>query len=158
LFRLLVGEHNAFGEFLKRFVATPLVVLGAVCLVLLLLARWLKALAGEASLALQRTSEAHFLSLLELGKLRHEQTDARFLARRVLGSEQRAPSLQSAMRAARDGHLAPGATRAERLDLDSMTLLYLHYLDGGILHASDTKTTEQLLANLALQDVRYQIG
>ena len=35
-----------------------------------------------------------------------------------------------------------------------MSLLYLHFLDGAILHENDIKTTEQLLANLSLENIR----
>ena len=75
LVRLLVGEQNTVGQFLERFVATPLIVLGAVCLAFLSLGRWLKRLAGEASETLERTSEAHFIGLLELIKQREEDVD-----------------------------------------------------------------------------------
>ena len=128
-----------------------------VCLTFLLLGRWLKALAGEAAASLVGTSEAHFLSLLELGELRHEETDATFLARRVCADPGTAVPLQAVIRKVRDGRMPASAGAREPLDLATIALLYLHYLDGGILHESDTKTTEQLLANLALQDVRSQL-
>ena len=48
--------------------ATPLLVLGGVCLAILWLGRWLKRIAGEAAESLKRTSEAHFIGLLELQK------------------------------------------------------------------------------------------
>jgi len=158
LVRLVIGEGSVVSELLKRFVATPLVVLGAVCFAILVLARWLKALAGEAAASLVRTSEAHYLSLLELGKLRHEALDVVFLARRVSGEDEDGPLLSSAVRAVREGRVVLVDSARSRTDLHAIALLYLHYLDGGILHESDTKTTEQLLANLALQDVRAQLG
>ncbi len=158
LVRLLVGSESGVGEFLKRFVATPLVVLGGACLALLVLGRWLKALAGEASGLLQRTSEAQFLSLLELGKLRHERLDLAFLAQRALGGPAAAADLAVCVRAARDGHLRPSERAQARDDAARVALLYLHYLDGGILHASDVKTTEQLLANLSLHNIRRLLG
>lgn len=162
LVRALLGEDSAFGEFLKRFVATPLVVLGAVCLVLLLLGRWLRALAGEATESLKRTSEAHFLNLLDLVKLRHEGADLEFLSARVFGdapagTEPRA-WLQRAVREVRDGVLDPrlDAPPEWRAEAHRVAMLYLHFLDGGVLHESDIKTTEQLLANLSLENVRRE--
>ena len=68
-------ERIDFRAGVLEIIGTTLVVLGGACLALLVLGRWLKALAGEASGLLQRTSEAQFLSLLELGKLRHERLD-----------------------------------------------------------------------------------
>src|SRR5262249_48121367 len=99
----------------------------------------------------------HFLSLLELSKLRFEEADLAFLARRVLGSEARAGELLAAVRVARDG-MDCGTRGAVGLDLTGLALLYLHYLDGGVLHESDTKTTHLLLANLALQQIRHRLG
>ena len=42
-----------------------------------------------------------------------------------------------------------------REDLNRVALLYLHFLDGALLHESDIKSTEQLLANLSLENIRY---
>jgi hypothetical protein len=161
LVRLLVGAQSALGGFLSRFVATPLVVLGGVCLLFLLLGRWLKALAGEAADAFKLTSEAHFIGLVQLVKRRHQDEDLQFLAERVFGGTM--PDWEAS------GHLAAQihASRTGRLDnlpelhgpgvaeeLYRVALLYLHFLDGATLHESDLKTTEQLLANLSLQNIR----
>ena len=43
---------------------------------------------------------------------------------------------------------------AIREDLSRVAYLYMHFLDGAILHESDIKTTEQLLANLSLENIR----
>ncbi len=161
LVRLVVGADSAVGSFLSRFVATPLVVLGVVCLAFLALGRWLKALAGEASDAFKLTSEAQFIALVEMVKRRHQDEDLAFLGRRVFGCVlpdwEAAGHLAAQIRAARTGRVdnlpvvpGPGLDG----ELYRVALLYLHFLDGATLHETDLKTTEQLLANLSLQNIR----
>lgn len=158
--RGIVGEHSAVGEFLQRFVATPLLVLGGVCLVLLLIGRWMKRLAGEAAESLKRTSEAHFISLLELLKSRQQAGDVAFLARRLFATEidvERAERmLATQVERTRQGTTTVGEDAPDELrgDVIRAALLYLHFLDGAILHESDVKTTQQLLANLSLENIR----
>jgi hypothetical protein len=162
LVRLLLGEHSPVGEFLKRFVATPLLVLGGVCLVVLWLGRWLKRVAGEAAETLQRTSEAHFISLLQMQKTRDEEADIAFLARRVFRQEPKPEHAQWAvcrqLAAIRRGAPWDGTGLSEPLheDVNRVALLYLHFVDGAILHQTDVKTTEQLLANLSLENIRSE--
>lgn len=137
-----------------------LYLLGAVCLVLLLLGHWLKRLAGQASEAYRLTSEAHFLSQLEHEKTRHEADDLAFLAARVFGGDAAvaAPLLAAQVRSARAGApvAAAGAPEWLRHEANRAALLYLHYLDGAPLHASDVQTTEQLLANQSLENLREE--
>ncbi len=160
LVRGLVGAQSGIGLFLSKFVATPLVVLGSVCLVLLLLGRWLKSLAGEAAEAFKLTSEAHFIGLTELVKRRHQDDDLQFLAGRVFRHEldawEGAAALQAHVRAARTGRIEGVFGTDERLgqEVYRVALLYLHFLDGAPLHENDVKTTEQLLANLSLENIR----
>ncbi len=160
--RLVVGEDTMAGRFLERFVATPLIVLGAICLVLLTLGRWLKRLAGEASETLTRTAEAHFIGLLDLLKRRDEDVDVAFLARRVfrweMPSEEAQWALASQVMAIRRGRLGPVSALPANVRQDAyrVALLYVHYLDGGILHQSDVSTAQQLLANLSLQNIRNE--
>ena len=159
LFDQLIGVKS---DWLSRIVATPLIVLGSVCLVFLSLGRWLKGLAGEAAEAYRLTSEAHFISQLERQKQHHESIDLQFLAVRVFGdgpAARQAQSLLSAqLRSARTG--VPVADRnvpeTLRFDCNRLGLLYLHFLDGAPLHISDVKTTEQLLANQSLENLRTQ--
>ncbi len=47
-----------------------------------------------------------------------------------------------------------GVSEAVRHEANRVVLLYLHFLDGAPLHASDVKTTEQLLANHSLENLR----
>lgn len=158
LVRLLVGEGGKVGAFVERFLATPLLLLGGACLVVLSLGRWLKRLAGEASETLERTAEAHFLGLLELVKQREEPNDLEFLARRVFRLEmdpsQARQALAAELEALRTGHASRPRSTRQRDEVNRVALLYLHFLDGAILHRNDVKTTEQLLANLSLENIR----
>ncbi len=157
---LLLGENHFLGRFLKNFVATPLLVLGGVCLVLLTLGRWLRRIAGEASDSLHRTSEAHFQSLVELRKLRHEEQDLQFLVRRVFPVELPVAQAAAALRrriARQRGRTAPPSESEPpslQSQLDRLALLYLHGLDGALLHQGDITTSQQLLANLSLENIR----
>jgi len=160
LFRILLREERVMGQFLKRLVATPLVVIGGLCLMILVLGRWLKRLAGEASEQLRRTSEAHFINLLELLKTRTRGGDMAFLAKRIFRWEmdhwEAALALNRQVQEATSGSAAEGPEPGPPIqeDINRVALLYLHFLDGAILHESDIKTTEQLLANLSLENIR----
>jgi hypothetical protein len=160
VFRMLLGEESAVGDFLKKFVATPLVIIGGLCLVVLALGRWLKRLAGEASEHLKRTSEAHFINLLELLKTRTRESDMAFLAKRIFRWEmdhwEAALALNRQVHEATSGVVAEGPEPGPPIqeDINRVALMYLHFLDGAILHESDIKTTEQLLANLSLENIR----
>ncbi|MCA8955944.1 MAG: ion transporter, partial [Planctomycetes bacterium] len=163
--RMFTAQGSFLNETLKKFVATPLVVLGSVCLVILLVGRWLKRIAGEAAESLKRTSEAHFINLLELEKARTKDQDLVFLARRVFRFEmddwEAALALAQQVHSASAGSLHPLEVKAVAEppvaileDLSRVAYLYLHFLDGAILHESDIKTSEQLLANLSLENIR----
>ena len=58
----------------------------------------LKSIAGEAADAYRLTSEAHFLSQLELRQHRYESVDLPFLAARVFGSEEVASAVLPVLR------------------------------------------------------------
>jgi hypothetical protein len=156
---LVIG--SLFSLFGSHF-STPLFLLGGICLVLLLLGHWLKRLAGQASEAYRLTSEAHFLSQLERIKPRYEDEDLAFLAARVFGDGECAVMARRMLKAqvasARTGVPIADAAVPEwvRLEANRAALLYLHFLDGAPLHAGDVKTTEQLLANQSLENLRTQ--
>lgn len=160
LVRTLVGADSGAGLFLKRFVAAPLVVLGSVCAVFLSLGWWLKKVAGEASEAFKLTSEASFIAMLESVKTRREPADAEFLARRVfrddLAQDLAAAGILDTVRVIRNGRdrPAPAVPRLLRDIVQQTGLLQLHYLDGSPMHPSDVKTSEQMLANPSLENVR----
>ena len=152
-------DQTGVGRFLNRFVGTPLLVLGGVCLVILVLGRWLKRLAGEASERLLRASEARFANLLELLRRRKEREDLAELVHRVsLDDPSEEENLTRRIRAALDelrrGGGLPGeepvSTRARKL-----ALLLLDFQDGALLHKTDTKTVEQFLSHPDLWSLRY---
>lgn len=153
LFDLLI-HSEAISRFLQRIVATPLIVLGSVCLVFLTLGRWLKRLAGEAAESYRLTSEAHFLPQLERSKLRFATEDLAFLAQRVFGADSAAARerLQAQFADSRTG--VPLGDDALARDCNQVLLLYHHYLDGAPLHETDGKTTEQFLAHRAIENLR----
>lgn len=157
----LVGETclKPVAKVLERIVGWPLVILGSVCLVFLTLGWWLKRIAGEAADSFRLTSEAHFAGLLDLVKRRHEPGDLQFLAGRVFGRElsvgTAATLLQRQVQCLRRGDGdGPDCPPLLRQELMRVALLYLHFLDGAVLHEDDQKTTEQLLANLSLENLR----
>ncbi len=151
---------RTLSNILGNIVALPLIVLGSFGIVVLSLGRWLKAIAGEASENYRLTSEASFLSQLERVKPRYEAVDLPFLVRRVFGDEAIVASAVDLVRAqvatVRTGKPAhvPVADPGVVLDAGRMGLLYLHYLDGAPLHISDVQTTEQLLANPSIENLR----
>ena len=154
---LLIGGILALLE--KERFSEPVLILGAICLGLFSLGLWLKRVAGEASETYRLTSEAHFLSQIELVKRRYEAVDLAFLARRVFGDG--SPPLV-ALRAQLAGTRAGVPSRQDGLDeglcleANRVALLYLHFLDGAPLHVSDVKTTEQLLANQSIDNLRTE--
>ncbi len=152
-------DQTGVGKFLNRFVGTPLLVLGGVCLVILVLGRWLKRLAGEASERLLRASESRFANLLELLRRRKEREDLAELVHRVCAGgkaeeEELARQVRAALDELRRGGGLPGeepvSTRARKL-----ALLLLDFQDGALLHKTDTKTVEQFLSHPDLWSLRY---
>lgn len=158
--RLIHG--SAIGNFIEKVVGLPLVVLGSICLVFLILGHWLKRLAGQASDTYRLTSEAHFISQLERVQARYEEEDLDFLTQRVFGdATNRAHGrelLAQQLRSARTGVPIAAAHVPGHVSLECnhTALLYLHFLDGAPLHISDVKTTEQLLANQSLENLRRE--
>ena len=153
---LLPFEGLGVGRFLDRFIATPLLIVGTICLALLLLARWMKKLAGEAGDRLLRSSEARFLNLGELVRRRYEKEDLEDLARRVTagfegGAEALAARVAEALTRLRGGRAVsvPPDPEASRF-----ALLLLDAQDAAALHATDTKGSEQFLGSLDLVALR----
>lgn len=158
--RLLRGTD--VGEFLNKIVGLPLILLGSVCMVFLLLGHWMKRLAGQASDNYRLTSEAHFISQLERVQSRYEQRDLEFLTQRVfhdpINRVHAQHLLEQQLVSARTGVPVETTVAPNHVCLDSnrIALLYLHFLDGAPLHISDVKTTEQLLANQSLENLRAE--
>lgn len=145
---------------LDNLVGLPFVLLGSFCLIFLVLGHWLKRLAGQASDTYRLTSEAHFISQLERVQSRYEQEDIDFLTMRVFADptnrRHAREMLSEQLRSARTGvPLSSGGVPDHvAFECNHTALLYLHFLDGAPLHISDVKTTEQLLANQSLENLR----
>lgn len=160
LFGGLFSLPRLLGVQMGATVSNSLLVLGGICFGLLLLGHWLKRLAGQAAETYRLTSEAHFISTLERVKRRYEADDLAFLAARVFDGDEHAAHcvrlLRAHLQSVRTGvPVADGdAPESVRLAANRTALLYLHYLDGAPLHGSDVQTTEQLLANTSLANLR----
>jgi hypothetical protein len=173
LFNKVLGILMGLGAVVQRFVTTPLLVIGSVCLVILLTARWLKKIAGEASESLQRIADAQFLELVKLRKAGSADQDLLLLARRVFLPERAVrkggvfpmeeahlvQTLEELVRV-RQGrgprHGPDVMDEGLRRDLEHAALLYLHYLDGPTFHRGDVKISVQLLSNLNLERIRSE--
>ncbi|MFK7741550.1 MAG: hypothetical protein AB8H80_14625 [Planctomycetota bacterium] len=147
---------------LQKYVGWPLVLLGGFCIVGLAIGHWMKRLAGQAAEAYRLTSEAHFISQLERVQSRYEQEDLDFLVQRVFNdprNQRHARAiLAEQLNSARTGVpiAADDVPNHVCLESNRTALLYLHFLDGAPLHISDVKTTEQLLANQSLENLRQE--
>ncbi len=156
---------------LRRTLGIPIVVLGSICSVFYALGLWFKQLAGEATDSCQKTAEAQFINLLKTVKLQRRRVDLAVLGERVLGPERRARGRDGSSEALALDELATLAVEGrvhghgdwaaddprEWQDRELLLLLYRDFLDGAILHRSDTKTTEQLLGNLTLEGIRREV-
>jgi Ion transport protein len=140
-------------DWLERTLGTAFLVLGSACLIILMLGRWFRRVAGEATDFFNRTAEAHYLNLLEEAKLVHKTEDLTTLYNRVLlpddllsgkPVENGAEDLERRF----DLH---GTMRDRR---DRVLRLYDDYLDGALFHITDSKTSSQLLGNIALASIR----
>ena len=152
-----------------------MLILGSICCVPLLAGLWLRNIAGEATEFYMRTAEAQFINLLEDIKLQNAERDMKILYERVMG-----PELQMLKGGIAPGEygekwlvdqwqssLELGACiENDTCDVTTVKqarlwnrqrpvfLLYRDYLDGAPLHRSDVKTTEQLLGNIAIENIR----
>ena len=137
---------------MKRLVAAPLVILGVLCLIPLFVGLWFRQIAGEATDFCTQVAEAQFLTATKHLKRRLAERHHAVLHRRVI-----APEMEISGRAAPDP--SPAQTENEEGCPSDPTeaaveLLFDDYLDGAPFHRSDTKTTTQLLGNLALVSLR----
>ena len=144
-----------FANWLERTLGTPFLVLGTFALVTLLLGTWFQRIAGEATDFYARTAEAQYINLLKSAKRAHIEEDIPILWDRVLRPEA----------VMREEEVEGGAARLmERIEhprpvldrSDRVLQLYHDYLDGALFHFTDTKTSSQLLGNLALEQIRAE--
>ncbi|MCB9641299.1 MAG: ion transporter, partial [Myxococcales bacterium] len=167
--------------FLGRFLGASIVVLGLFSMVPLVLGYWFRMLAGESTDLHSKIYEAQFIGRLKQIKRQRRDKDLLSLSKRVLQPEdvlrdrpQRSVALQlkdlwgqmdeiEQMAYARRGAsplLGGGGSAGEMhqstqwLEREQMLLLYEDYLEGTPLHRSDIKTTNQLLGNLLMQNLR----
>jgi hypothetical protein len=133
----------ALGQLAKvlgEFVGLPLLVLGGICTVFFALGVWMRQIAGEASEFYRQVADAHFITVTKGLKRRLAQPYRELLERRVIE-----PETQLA------GAEGPDGVAAAR---EAAELIWNDFLDGAPFHPSDTRTTNQLLGNLALVALR----
>jgi len=155
------GEHFEdwwFGRVLDKYLATPLLVLGTLCLIGLALAKWMKRVAGQANDQLLRLAEARYVNLMELSRRRKEPGDLRELVARVCPEDGVSPDeleaeVENAMEELRSqqASLARVSRRAR-----SVGLLLLDAQDGAFLHRTNTKGAEQFLSHPDLWSLRHE--
>ncbi len=152
-------------EFLTRFVGIPLLSIGLIALILLILAKWLKRIAGEASDRLLRSAEARYVNLLELDRRRYEESNRAKVVDRVLaGSTDDPNDLDREIQVAMDELRRIEARNHGQLDTDTvvsprarrLSLLMLDSQDGAFLHRTDTKGCEQFLSHPDLWSLRQE--
>lgn len=158
----LVPSLSGLHDFLFK-VLSAMVWLGSICLIFWALGQWLRRIADEATELCQRVAEAQGINLLKLEKREQGARDRGILWERALGAEARrlqpdedafGPAWVSGSREERSAALASRprlAGLAEQADF-----LYADYLDGGVLHRSNVKSTEQAMGNLDLKAIREQ--
>lgn len=171
LFNVELSFFKTLFAVLLRILGLPLLILGSVCLVLLLTGRWFKKIAGEALDVYLRTADAHAYPLLKSWKLSRLEKDLRRLHRSVFSPEIELRSPEGASSDDWLAFLSEGVLRAgagpSRFEDDArfveflearqlVCLLYRSFLDGPILHRLDDRISVELLANLAVQEVRVQ--
>lgn len=165
---------------LKLILALPVLILGAICLVVMLLGQWFRRIANQTSEEGERLVEAQFASLTRTLKQRYGTLDQCFLADRVVAPElylrqlddphlETAPPIAGTAREMLDraqsivAGTKPGVrvstdellgTNEELLFLRSVALLHRDYQESGLFRPTDTRTSTQLVGNLALSNLR----
>jgi hypothetical protein len=150
-----------------RNLGGTVLILGAACAIPMVLGMWLRRIANKAAESAERISEAQFAALTRRVKQDRRGTDARFLGQRVIAPELELREFDDAFAVRRrmesDVILASMAGRPlldpelqseEHVFLRAVELLYQDYLSGSLFHANDTRTTVQLLGNLAFANLR----
>ncbi|QDU60634.1 hypothetical protein Pan216_14810 [Planctomycetes bacterium Pan216] len=144
-------------EKLERLLGVPVIVLGVVCFVLWRVGVWLQQIANQASDFCERVVEAQFASHTKQVKARHRDEDFAILRSRVIRPEialrtcDDLPGENAPLLATEDTSVLKPS---ESLFVSQVEFLYEDYLDGSLFHRNDTKTTTQLLGNLALWNFR----
>ncbi|MCZ6793593.1 MAG: hypothetical protein O7J95_08280 [Planctomycetota bacterium] len=156
---------------LTTILGMPLLILGSICLVFLLLGRWLKRISGEALDQYLRTADAQFYPLVKARKFLRFEADLKTLYESVLEPETRLRCAEDVPQSTwlefleepirERARFMPGRIRPPEpplaefgADREVIVMLYRDFLDGPVLHRRDDKTSVQLLGNLSLQEIR----
>ncbi|QEH32267.1 hypothetical protein OJF2_07360 [Aquisphaera giovannonii] len=151
-----------FVDRLQDLLGWPVIILGALCLVLWMLGAWFRRIANQSADFSERVVEAQFAAQTRTLKSRRREEDGRFLLERVIDPEFLLRSSDNAHPGLRREDAAGAVVgRGEAADEDrelvflrNIGLLYQDYLDGSPFHRSDTRASVQLLGNLALTNLR----
>lgn len=151
-------------KFLGRFVGTPVLILGGVCILVLAVGLWLKSLAREATEFYEQSAQAQYLSLMETVRNRSLERDTKILFDRVLWPEllicgdlspnsrgQQIELFRTRVRQSLVDDRMTYDTPAPSTGFEIAALLYRDALDGALLTESDTRATSQLLGNPAVR-------
>jgi hypothetical protein len=130
---------NQLAQLLRRLLGWPLIVLGGICLVFFGLGLWLRQIAGEATEFYNQVADAQFITVTKNLKRRLAAPYRVLLDQRVIAPE---------------AELADGDEQQLAPADNVVRLMWDDYLDGAPFHPSDTRTTNQLLGNLALVSLR----
>lgn len=128
-------------RFFQGLLGWPLIVLGVLCLIPLVLGKWLQQIAVQAGEFFDQVAEAQFFSGARIRKAELAAGRRDDFLQRVLGPER---------------NVLGSTESASAFDDLQQTVdeLWNDYLHGAPFHASDAKTTNQLLGNLVLVDLR----
>ncbi len=165
--------------FLGRFLGASIVVLGLLSLIPLGMGYWFRMLAGGETDLHTKVYEAQFIGRLKQMKRQRRDKDLLTLSHRVLQPEDALrdrPKLPVSVQLKelwgqmdeieQTAYAQRGASpllvshdneahqSTRGMEREQMLLLYEDYLEGTPLHRSDIKTTNQLLGNLLMQNLR----
>ena len=148
----LIPVLEQFSKKVEILFAWPLIVLGGICLAVLGVGRWFRQIAGEATEFYSRVAEAQFIAATERLKLKFADRQYAALETRVIDPELKLADDEVALE---PGVPASGGTPPEvEVARAAVDLLWLDYLDSAPFNPGDTRTTTQLLGNLAIVSLR----
>jgi hypothetical protein len=177
-----IGFLHDIASYLGRFLGIPIIVLGVLSMIPLVLGFWFRMLAGESTDLHSKVFEAQFIGRLKQIKRQRREKDLVTLYQRILAPEDRLrerkalnedeqrDALLEHLNKIEQADLLPSRAldalphptasdgvdhqRTQWLEREQMLLLYEDYIEGTPLHRSDVKTTNQLLGNLLMQNLR----
>lgn len=164
LYYIPIAALNPIAVKIRNILGVPIIVLGAICLVVLAIGKWFQRIAGAAGEFYERAAEAQFLGLIKDVKRGQMEDHRRWLEARLLRPEAllRDVRVTSVARGQTDfahrlaGVLDPTGTLEPGGAAERVYLLYRHFLDGAPLHRTGATTTNQLLGNLVIENVQRE--